>query len=101
MKIKVKNLSGDNAVEHCLKVTVNADSAFDIVGNGHFTDETLTVNNGTHIDLPYGTTDVYFANGSYMVDVTIGKQMGIGGNPQIGAFEMVTDEETPSEKTEN
>lgn len=97
MKIKVKNLTGDNAVEHCLKVTVNAVSAFDIVGNGHFTDETLTANDGTHIDLPYGTTDVYFSNGTYEVNCTIGKQMGIGGNPQVGAFEMLMDEESETE----
>jgi hypothetical protein len=96
MKIKV-NLTGDNAVEHCLKVTVNAQSAMDIVGEGHFTDEALTANNGTHIDLPVGTTDVYFANGSYEVNVTIGKQMGIGGNPQVGAFEMIMDEESETE----
>lgn len=97
MKIRVNNLSGDNATEHCLKITVNAVSAFDIVGNGHFTDETLTANNGTHIDLPYGTTNVYFSNGTYEVNCTIGKQMGIGGNPQVGAFEMVMDEESESE----
>jgi hypothetical protein len=97
MKIKVKNLTGDNVIEHCLKITVNADSAFDIVGEGHFTDETLTINKGTHIDLPYGTTDVFFSNGSYEVNCTIRKQMGIGGNPQIDAFEMVTDEESETE----
>lgn len=93
MYIKVNGLSGDNAVEHCLKVTVNAESSFDIEGNGHFTDSTLTANDGTHKVLPVGTTDVYFSNGSYKVNCTIGRQMGIGGNPQIGAFEMVTDEE--------
>ena len=93
MKIKVNNLSGENAVEHCLKITVNAASSMDIVGAGHFTDATLTANNGTHKDLAVGTTDVYFSNGSYDVDVTIGKQMGIGGSPQQGAFEMVQDEE--------
>lgn len=96
MKIKVNNLTGNNAVEHCLKITVNAQSAMDINGNGYFTNETLTANNGKHIDLSVGTTDVFFSNGSYMVDVTIGKQMGIGGNPQPGAFEMVTEQETPA-----
>ena len=33
MYIKVNGLSGDNATEHCLKVTVNAESSFDIEGN--------------------------------------------------------------------
>ena len=93
MKIKVTNLTGENAVEHCLKITVNAASSMDIVGEGHFTDATLAANNGTHIDLPVGTTDVYFSNGSYDVDVTIGKHMGIGGNPAPGVFEMVNEEE--------
>jgi len=97
MKIKVNNLTGDNVVEHCLKVTVNAKSAFDIVGEGHFTDETLVANNGTHIDLSYGTTNVYFSNGTYEVNCIIGKQIGVGGNPQIGAFEIITDEETENE----
>lgn len=85
--IDVKGLTGDVPVEHCLKINVNGETTLDIEGAGHFTDSTLAENLGTHKVLPVGSHDVYFASGTYSVKVEVGRQIGIGGNPQPGAFE--------------
>lgn len=66
MPIYVKSSESANAEEYKLSIKMQKDTTIKIVGDGYFTDASLSANNGKEQKiLANTTTDLYFSNGDY------------------------------------
>ncbi len=66
MPIYVKSSASTNAKEYKLSIQTQKDTVIKIVGDGYFTDASLSANNGKEQEiLANTTTDLYFSNGDY------------------------------------
>lgn len=66
LPIHVRKSSKAQASQYKLRVLTLKDSNAEIIGDGYFTDETMTANKGKKVSIPANTTTIlYFSNGDY------------------------------------
>ena len=70
MRIKVLPIASPSKESQCFIFTFNKQATVEIIGDGYFTDETLTVNNGKKVIIaPNVYTSVYVSNGSFEIAI--------------------------------
>ena len=70
MRIKVLPIASPSKESQCFIFTFNKQATVEIIGDGYFTDETLTVNNGKKVIIaPNVDTSVYVSNGSFEIAI--------------------------------
>lgn len=66
LPIHVRKSSEAQASQYKLNVLISKDSNVEIIGDGYFTDETMTANKGKKVSIPANIrTTLYFSNGDY------------------------------------
>ena len=70
MRIKVLPIASPSKESQCFIFTFNKQATVEIIGDGYFTNETLTVNNGKKVIIaPNVDTSVYVSNGSFEIAI--------------------------------
>lgn len=66
-RVTFRTLQNPTSTTQVMNVNFSQPTTMEIVGNGYFTDSTLSANQGKTKNLPAGASTLYFSNGSYEV----------------------------------
>ena len=70
MRIKVLPIASPSKESQCFIFSFNKQATVEIIGDGYFTDETLTLNNGKKVIIaPNVSTSVYVSNGNFEISI--------------------------------
>lgn len=70
MRIKVSMIDNPTNKSQAINVGVNKPVTLTIIGNGYFTDSTLSANNGKTASLNIGSKVLYVSNGNYEISIS-------------------------------
>ena len=69
MRIKISSIESQNEFSQSISLGFMKNVDFEIIGEGYFTDATLSANNGKKMTANAGNNVIYFSNGNYEIAV--------------------------------
>ena len=69
MRIKISSIESPNEFSQSIRLGFTKSVDLEIIGEGYFTDTTLSVNNGKKMTCNVGDNIIHFSNGNYEIAV--------------------------------
>ena len=69
MRIKISSIESPNEYSQSISLEFDKSVDLEIIGEGYFTDATLSVNNGKKMTCNVGNNVIYFSNGNYEIAI--------------------------------